>query len=61
MPEALRIFSLASNMNWSHLPVPGGLYAQDPRLLDGLQVIFNMKGEHEAEEHKRQMDKINKK
>lgn len=40
-------------MKWSHLPEPGGIYAQDPRLLDGFQVIFSLRAEYEEEKEKK--------
>jgi hypothetical protein len=27
-------------MKWNHLPVPGGIYAQHPRLIDDFSIIF---------------------
>lgn len=32
-------------MEWTHLPVAGGLYDQHPKLLDDWMVIFGAKGE----------------
>ncbi len=32
-------------MKWAHLPVAGGLYDQDPRLLEEFQVLFQEIGE----------------
>lgn len=40
-------------MKWSHLPVAGGLYDQDPRFLDAMAVIFAKRGEYEREKAKR--------
>lgn len=37
-------------MKWSHLPVAGGLYDQDPRLLDDWRYIFGERSKHEHEE-----------
>jgi hypothetical protein len=34
-------------MNWSVLPVAGGLYDQHPDFIDQIQVIFEAKSEHE--------------
>lgn len=51
-------------MKWSHLPVAGGIYDQDPDLLDGFLIIFSARSEHEAEENKkreREQNKVNKK
>lgn len=49
----LRMFTLCEQMKWNHLPEEGGLYAQDPDLLDGFMVIFHARGEYEEEERKR--------
>jgi len=37
-------------MKWAHLPEPGGLYAQDPTLLERFRVIFAERNRHEANE-----------
>ena len=55
MPESLRLFILCEAMNWAHLPLPGGLYAQHPQLLDEWFYIFVRRSEHEA--RKRNTDK----
>ena len=49
----IRMFALCESMKWSHLPMPGGLYAQHPDLLDGFRIIFSARAEHEAEEEKK--------
>lgn len=41
-------------MKWSHLPLPGGLYAQHPQLLDEIEYIFQERGK--AQEKKRKED-----
>jgi hypothetical protein len=40
-------------MKWSHLPLPGGIYAQHPDLIDGFEVIFQARSEYEDQEQKR--------
>jgi hypothetical protein len=40
-------------MRWNHLPVDGGLYDQNPRLLEKWAVIFQIKAEYEKREAKR--------
>jgi hypothetical protein len=42
------MFSLCANMKWSHLPVAGGMYDQDPDLLDKFEYIFQELGKEEA-------------
>jgi hypothetical protein len=55
------MFSMCENMKWSHLPVAGGLYDQDPDLLEGFQIIFHERAEWEAEqEAKRKADEKRK-
>lgn len=34
-------------MKWNHLPVPGGVYDQDPEFIDGIQLIFEAQGRKE--------------
>ena len=41
-------------MKWSHLPVAGGLYDQDPDLLDKFEFIFRAISQHEAEEREKE-------
>jgi hypothetical protein len=40
-------------MKWNHLPVAGGIYDQDPRLLEQWAVIFDEKNTHDEEEARR--------
>lgn len=47
-------------MQWSHLPVPGGLYAQHPRLLDEWQEIFEIKHQVESQQAAREEAKKRK-
>lgn len=55
------MFSLCEGMKWSHLPNAGGLYDQDPELLDGFRYIFSVRAEHEAEEQRQREREANKK
>jgi hypothetical protein len=41
-------------MKWNHLPVEGGIYDQDPRLLDQFLVIFEARAEHQRQEHEKE-------
>lgn len=41
-------------MKWTHLPNAGGLYDQDPELLDKFQIIFSEIGEHERREREKE-------
>lgn len=44
------MFSICQGMKWTHLPIAGGLYNQDPDLLDKFNAIFHEISEHEARE-----------
>jgi hypothetical protein len=46
------MFSLCESMKWSHLPEPGGIYAQDPELIRLWRTIFYERGEFQREEEK---------
>lgn len=52
------MFMLCEAMKWSHLPWAGGLYDQDPDLLDGFMIIFHERGEHEAKEAKKRENQM---
>lgn len=45
-------------MKWNHLPESGGLYDQDPDLLDGFLMIFHERALHEEEEAKKRDNKM---
>lgn len=47
------MFTLCEMMKWNHLPVTGGLYEQDPDLLDGFAYIFAKRAEHQEQEDKK--------
>lgn len=47
-------------MKWTHLPVHGGLYDQDPDLLDKFEYIFRMISEQEAKEEAERQEKDRK-
>lgn len=55
------MFALCEGMKWSHLPNAGGLYDQDPELLDGFQYIFAKRAEHQAAEDRKREKEANKK
>ena len=46
------MFSLCEAMQWNHLPLPGGIYAQHPKLLDQFRYIFREKAAHEEKQRK---------
>jgi hypothetical protein len=39
-------------MRWNHLPLPGGLYAQHPKLIDQFKILFQKRAEHEEKKRK---------
>jgi hypothetical protein len=53
------MFMLCEAMKWSHLPVAGGIYDQDPDLLDGFLIIFHERSEHDAKEAEKNRPKGN--
>lgn len=59
--EELRLFNLCSSMKWAHLPNAGGLYDQDPVLLERFAYIFSEVAKHEEAERKKDEAKNNKK
>ena len=48
------MFNTCEAMKWNHLPVEGGIYDQDPVLLDRFRIIWSEKAKHEEEERKAQ-------
>lgn len=50
---AIRMFALCDAMKWSHLPTAGGLYDQDPALLDAFRFIFAERGKEQDRERKK--------
>lgn len=50
---SIRLFALLDGMKWSHLPNAGGLYDQDPKLLDDFRYIFAKRGEEQERERKK--------
>jgi hypothetical protein len=47
-------------MRWNHLPVPGGIYDQHPKLLEQFQTIFQrlaVEEQREADRRKREMQR----
>lgn len=47
-------------MKWSHLPLPGGLYAQHPQLLVEFGIIFEEKNSYEAQQMAEQRAKADR-
>lgn len=52
MHDALRLFLICRAMEWNHLPAPGGLYDQDPKLLSDFQVLWGLEAEAQQEDTK---------
>lgn len=57
---SMRLYLIAKQMRWAHLPVAGGLYDQHPELLDQWQVIFRLENERAAAEHRKQQAEARK-
>ncbi len=49
---AIRLFSLCEGFKWT-LPVPGGIYAQDPVLMDKFAYMFSRRAVIQEEEAKK--------
>lgn len=41
-------------MRWTHLPVAGGMYDQDPELLRKFIIIFAAQAKYEAEQRRKE-------
>lgn len=49
------MYRILQFMDWAHLPVSGGLYAQDPKFLDDILVIGAV--EEEARKRREALEK----
>jgi hypothetical protein len=61
--EAIRLFALCQAMNWCHLPTPGGIYDQKPKLLDQWLYIFHrqhVEEDRKANRQRSEMDQRNR-
>lgn len=47
---AITTFGMCSAMEWSHLPVAGGIYDQDPELLEKFRILWHEKAQHDKRE-----------
>jgi hypothetical protein len=54
------MFVMCSNMKWAQLPIDGGIYAQDPRMLKKFRYIWGEQAKHDREEAKKREDKMGK-
>lgn len=52
--DSLRLFMICRSMEWSHLPAAGGLFDQDPKLLDDFQVIWGVEGQYQEKQRAQQ-------
>ena len=48
--QSLSLWGVAAAMEWSHLPVAGGIYDQHPALLDEWSIIWSEKSAHDQRE-----------
>ena len=54
------MFLVCESMKWNHLPVAGGIYDQDPRLMDKFAEIFSYRAEFQAKEAEKQKREANR-
>ena len=50
----MRLYIVCKNMKWTHLPNPGGLYNQHPKMLDDFMIIANAEATAEKARHAKQ-------
>ena len=55
----MRLYTICKALKWNHLPVAGGIYAQHPKFLDDLLIIFNE--DVKAEEERRRKEEARQK
>jgi hypothetical protein len=55
------MYGLCEGMKWAHLPVAGGIYDQDPKLMAAFRYIMGEKSAHEAREDKKRQRKADPK
>ena len=54
---AIQMFGICAALQWTHLPSAGGIYDQNPELLEKFRVIWSKQAEHEkAEQAKRKSE-----
>jgi len=51
---AITMFAICSRMKWNHLPIEGGIYAQDPELIRRWRLIWEAQDEKERAEQAKQ-------
>lgn len=52
------MFALCRNMKWANLPNAGGLYDQDPTLLEKFEYIFQKLSEAEEKQQKKHDEEV---
>jgi len=50
----MRVFVVCQSMKWAHLPLPGGLYDQHPKLIDQFQILWQEMAKEEKAKQDRQ-------
>jgi hypothetical protein len=60
LPE-IRLFNLCAGMKWTHLPEAGGLYDQNPKLLDRFSYIFSEQAKFQEQENAKRNREMNAK
>jgi hypothetical protein len=51
---SMKLYLIAKQMRWAHLPLAGGLYDQHPELLDQWSVLFRLENEKALADHRKQ-------
>ena len=54
VPESLRLYVFCKSIRFTHLPVPGGLYDQNPQLMDEWDLIMAIENQVKAKRQKKQ-------
>lgn len=54
MVESLRLYQICKLFRWTHLPNPGGLYDQNPQLLEDFLLIAGIEGEEQERKRKKE-------
>lgn len=51
---AITMFSICARMKWNHLPIPGGIYDQDPELIRRWRIIWDAQDDVQRAEQAKQ-------
>lgn len=51
------MFQICNAMNWAHLPVAGGIYAQHPDFLEKMMIIWTEQSKYEDQKKNEEKNK----